>query len=69
MLDQALPKIRVERAAEHYARFRIELLGRATVTPWAMHTRRVLLSSYRRCDNQVKIDGVYHGVYALWVYF
>lgn len=45
MLDLALPKIEVERAAEHYARFRIE-----PMEPGYGHTvgnalRRVLLSS------------------------
>lgn len=61
MLDLALPKIEAERAAENYARFRIEPLE-----PGYGHTvgnalRRVLLSSIPgSAITKVKIDGVYH---------
>jgi DNA-directed RNA polymerase subunit alpha len=52
MLDLALPKIEAERAAENYARFRIEPLE-----PGYGHTvgnalRRVLLSSIRLGHHQ-----------------
>ena len=61
MLDLALPKIEVERAADNYARFRIE-----PMEPGYGHTvgnalRRVLLSSIPGAAvTKVKIDGVYH---------
>jgi DNA-directed RNA polymerase subunit alpha len=61
MLDLALPKIEAERAAENYARFRIEPLE-----PGYGHTvgnalRRVLLSSIPgSAITKIKIDGVYH---------
>ena len=61
MLDLALPKIECERAAENYARFRIEPLE-----PGYGHTvgnalRRVLLSSIPGAAiTRIKIDGVYH---------
>jgi DNA-directed RNA polymerase subunit alpha len=61
MLDLALPKIEVERAAENYARFRIEPLE-----PGFGHTvgnalRRVLLSSIPgSAITRIKVDGVYH---------
>lgn len=61
MLDLALPKIEAERAAENYARFRIEPLE-----PGYGHTvgnalRRVLLSSIPgSAITKVRIDGVYH---------
>jgi DNA-directed RNA polymerase subunit alpha len=61
MLDLALPKIEVERAAENYARFRIEPLE-----PGFGHTignalRRVLLSSIPgSAITRIKLDGVYH---------
>ncbi|WP_026369832.1 DNA-directed RNA polymerase subunit alpha [Kallotenue papyrolyticum] len=61
MLDLAMPKIEAERAAENYARFRIEPLE-----PGYGHTignalRRVLLSSIPgSAITKIKIDGVYH---------
>jgi DNA-directed RNA polymerase subunit alpha len=61
MLDLALPKIEAERAAENYARFRMEPLE-----PGYGHTvgnalRRVLLSSIPgSAITKIKIDGVYH---------
>ncbi len=61
MLDLALPKIEVERAAENYARFRIEPLE-----PGFGHTignalRRVLLSSIPgSAITRIKVDSVYH---------
>lgn len=61
MLDLAMPKVEAERAAENYARFRIEPLE-----PGYGHTvgnalRRVLLSSIPGAAiTKIKIDGVYH---------
>ena len=61
MIELALPKIEVERAAENYARFRIEPLE-----PGFGHTignalRRVLLSSIPgSAITRIKFDSVYH---------
>ena len=61
MLDLALPKIDVERAAESYARFRIEPLEPGYGYTMGNALRRVLLSSIPGAAiTRIKIDGVYH---------
>ncbi|MBA3946533.1 MAG: DNA-directed RNA polymerase subunit alpha [Herpetosiphonaceae bacterium] len=61
MLDLALPKIEVERAAENYARFRIEPLEPGYGHTMGNALRRVLLSSIPGAAiTRIKIDGVYH---------
>ena len=61
MLDLALPKIDVERAAENYARFRIEPLEPGYGHTMGNALRRVLLSSIPGAAiTRIKIDGVYH---------
>ncbi|GAC1383953.1 MAG: DNA-directed RNA polymerase subunit alpha [Herpetosiphon sp.] len=61
MLDLALPKIEVERAAENYARFRIEPLEPGYGHTMGNALRRVLLSSIPGAAiTRIKIDGVFH---------
>ncbi len=61
MLDLALPKIECERAAENYARFRIEPLEPGYGHTMGNALRRVLLSSIPGAAiTRIKIDGVYH---------
>jgi DNA-directed RNA polymerase subunit alpha len=61
MLDLALPKIEAERAAENYARFRIEPLEPGYGHTMGNALRRVLLSSIPGAAiTRIKIDGVYH---------
>lgn len=61
MLDLALPKIEVERAAEGYARFRIEPLEPGYGYTIGNALRRILLSSIPGAAiTRIKIDGVYH---------
>ncbi|HSH82941.1 MAG TPA: DNA-directed RNA polymerase subunit alpha [Herpetosiphonaceae bacterium] len=61
MLDLALPKIECERAAENYARFRLEPLEPGYGHTMGNALRRVLLSSIPgSAITRVKIDGVYH---------
>ncbi len=61
MLDLALPKIECERAAENYARFRIEPLEPGYGHTMGNAIRRVLLSSIPgSAITRIKIDGVYH---------
>ncbi len=61
MLDLALPKIEVERAAENYARFRIEPLEPGYGHTMGNALRRVLLSSIPGAAiTRIKIDSVYH---------
>ena len=61
MLDLALPKIECERAAETYARFRIEPLEPGYGYTMGNALRRVLLSSIPGAAiTRIKIDGVYH---------
>ncbi len=61
MLDLALPKIDVERAADSYARFRIEPLEPGYGYTMGNALRRVLLSSIPGAAvTRIKIDGVYH---------
>lgn len=61
MLDLALPKIEAERAAENYARFRIEPLEPGYGHTVGSALRRVLLSSIPgSAITKIKIDGVYH---------
>lgn len=61
MLDLALPKIEAERAAENYARFRIEPLEPGYGHTMGNALRRVLLSSIPGAAiTRIKIDSVYH---------
>lgn len=61
MLDLAMPKIDVERAAENYARFRIEPLEPGYGHTMGNALRRVLLSSIPGAAiTRIKIDNVYH---------
>jgi DNA-directed RNA polymerase subunit alpha len=61
MLDLAMPKIEAERAAENYARFRIEPLEPGYGHTMGNAIRRVLLSSIPgSAITRIKIDGVYH---------
>src|SRR5918997_6335511 len=61
MLDLALPKIECERAAENYARFRLEPLEPGYGHTMGNALRRVLLSSIPgSAITRIKIDGVYH---------
>jgi DNA-directed RNA polymerase subunit alpha len=61
MLDLALPRIECERAAENYARFRIEPLEPGYGHTMGNALRRVLLSSIPGAAiTRIKIDGVYH---------
>jgi DNA-directed RNA polymerase subunit alpha len=61
MLDLALPKIECERAAENYARFRIEPLEPGYGHTMGNALRRVLLSSIPGAAiTRIKLDGVYH---------
>lgn len=61
MLDLALPKIECERAAENYARFRIEPLEPGYGHTMGNALRRVLLSSIPGAAiTRIKLDSVYH---------
>lgn len=61
MLDLALPEIKVDQAAENYARFRIEPLEPGYGHTMGNALRRVLLSSIPGAAiTRIKIDGVYH---------
>jgi DNA-directed RNA polymerase subunit alpha len=61
MLDIAMPKIEVVRAAENYGRFKIEPLDPGYGHTLGNALRRVLLSSIPgSAITKVKIDGVFH---------